>query len=161
VSESGISVVFFDLGDTLGTAVVSQPPLVHLTAFQVFPFVPDLLEGLKARGLRLGIISNTGAEPGKAVDEVLRRAGILKHFTKALRIYSADVGLTKDTPQIFRLSAERAGLAADPGLCLFVGENAAERANAQAAGMVVCPDPRKVESLLTANEIGELHGNQA
>jgi len=33
-----IRVIFFDLGDTLGSAVLSPPP-VHLVAFDAYPFV--------------------------------------------------------------------------------------------------------------------------
>ena len=152
MSASGISVVFFDLGDTLGTAVMSATSPARLEAFNAFPFVPDLLQRLRDRELHLGIISNTGIEHGTAVDKVLLHAGIRKHFQRKLRIYSADVGLMKDTPQIFQLAAERAGFATQPDRCLFVGENAAERANAQAAGMSVCADPQQVEPLLATGE---------
>ena len=74
-----VKIIFFDLGDTLGQAVLSLPP-VHLVDFDVFPFVGDLLTRLRARGLRLGIISNTGSDSGAHVDGILARAGILDHF---------------------------------------------------------------------------------
>lgn len=99
MSASEISVVFFDIGDTLGTAVVSSTQPVRLIEIRLFPFVPALLSGLREQGLRLGIISNTGAEPGKAVDQVLRNAGILKHFEKKLRLYSADVRPHQEQPE--------------------------------------------------------------
>jgi bacterial leucyl aminopeptidase len=99
-----VKIIFFDLGDTLGQAVLSPPP-VHLLEFDVFPFVGDLLTTLRARDLRLGIISNTGNDSGAHVDSVLAGAGILDHFDPALRIYSQDIGLKKDSPQIFLAAA--------------------------------------------------------
>ena len=101
---SDIAVIFFDLGDTLGSAELSPPPS-HLKAFHVFPFVPDVLNRCRERGLRLGIISNTGDEKSPAVDAVLSSAQILDFFEDGLRIYSGDVDLRKDNPAIFRLAA--------------------------------------------------------
>ena len=40
-----IRVIFFDLGDTLGSAVLSPSP-VHLVAFDAYPFVAGLLSDL-------------------------------------------------------------------------------------------------------------------
>jgi leucyl aminopeptidase len=81
---------------------VLSPPLIHLLEFDDFPFVGDLLTRLRAEGLRLGIISNTGNDSGAHVDSVLGRAGILDHFDPALRIYSQDIGLKKDSSAIFQ-----------------------------------------------------------
>jgi leucyl aminopeptidase len=142
-----VTTIFFDLGDTLGTPVLSSPP-VHLEGFNVFGFVPSLLAELRSQEQRLGIISNTGDDPGAVVDQILADAGILELFDPALRIYSRDVGLRKDSPEIFRLAAGRAGLAATPGSCLFVGENASERGFAAEAGMAVCPDPLLIQPTL-------------
>jgi len=135
-----VRVIFFDLGDTLGAPVFSPPPR-HLAGFNVFPFVPPLLQQLTANELRLGLISNTGDDPGAVVDQILQTAGILEFFEPPLRIYSKDVGLTKDDPEIFRLAADRAGLADSLHSCLFVGENAGERATALAAGLRVASHP--------------------
>ena len=107
------AVVFVDLGDTLGTPVLSPPPY-HLVGFNVIPFAQSVLGELQRRGLRLGVISNTGDDGGPAVNEVLRAAGLLSYFDPSLLIYSKDVGLTKDSPEIFRRAAERAGLSPMP-----------------------------------------------
>jgi bacterial leucyl aminopeptidase len=144
-----VKIIFFDLGDTLGQAVLSPPP-VHLLEFDVFPFVGALLTRLRPRGLRLGIISNTGNDPGAHVDSVLANAAILDHFDPALRIYSQDIGLKKDSPQIFLAAAVRAGEEHDPASCLFVGEDVAERTHAAAAGLRVCPHPLLIESIIEA-----------
>src|SRR5215831_19931806 len=65
-----IRVIFFDLGDTLGSAVLSPSP-VHLVAFDAYPFVAGLLSDLQGKELRLGIISNTGDDGRPTVDAVL------------------------------------------------------------------------------------------
>ena len=127
-------IVFFYIGDTIGEAVVSSPPL-RLQDLRVFAYVPPLLQRLKQSGLRLGIISNTGPaigpEAGQSVNAVLASVGLLGFFDPALFIYSSDVGLTKDDVRIFQLAAARAGAA--PQDCLFVGEAAVERIQALAA----------------------------
>jgi hypothetical protein len=133
-----VTTVYFDLGDTLGTPVLSPPP-IHLIGFQVFDTAMPVLDELNALGLRLGVISNTGDDDGAAVDAVLGAAGIRDCFAPELRIYSRDVGLRKDSPAIFRLAAARAGVTA--GECVFVGEDAAERAFARRAGMAAAPHP--------------------
>ena len=105
---SPIGVVLFDLGGTLGTVMLAPPPKAIATAFQPFGFVTALLQDLKAEGLRLGIISNTGDDSGADIDRILAEAGIFIFFDDALRIYSKDVGISKDSPEIFRLAAQRA-----------------------------------------------------
>ena len=74
MAESSVAAVFFDLGDTLGTVVVGGSP-PHLTEFDVFPYAPGVIADLKARGLKLGIISNTGTENGPAINAVLAPTG--------------------------------------------------------------------------------------
>jgi FMN phosphatase YigB (HAD superfamily) len=129
-----ISAIFFDLGGTLGEPVFSEPP-VQLVRFDLFFGVKANLQLLREKGYRLGIISNTGNMPGSAIEAVLGPTGILDLFEPELRIYSFDVRLTKETPQIFQLAAARAGLAENIDRCVYVGDNDAERAVAVAAGM--------------------------
>jgi hypothetical protein len=133
-----ITTVYFDLGDTLGSPVLS-PPAIHLIGFDVFDVAMPVLTELRDLGLRLGVISNTGDDNGIAVDAVLGAAGIRDCFASDLRIYSRDVGLRKDSPAIFTLAAARAGAAA--GECLFVGEDSTERGFARQAGMAAAPHP--------------------
>jgi bacterial leucyl aminopeptidase len=138
MAASTISTVFFDLGDTLGTPVLSPPP-AHLVGFEVFAFTTTILKELQANSLRLGVISNTGDDAGPVVDGVLRTAGILEFFADPLRIYSKDVGMQKDSPAIFRRAAQAASVPTNQ--CLFVGEDARERSFAREAGMKVAPHP--------------------
>src|SRR5687768_6025234 len=99
-------VVFFDIGETLGTARLSFPGQlfriedIRIEGLDVFPFVPDLLSRLSADGVRLGIISNTPqAETAGSMQAVLEAAQILDFFSEDLLIYSSVIGLQKDAPE--------------------------------------------------------------
>jgi hypothetical protein len=139
MAENKTPVVFCDIGDILGTPVFSAPP-ERLEDLNVFPFVIDVLKGLREDNQRLGIISNTGTEKSAAINEVLKSSDLLELFDGELLIYSSEVGLTKNSPEIFRLAAEKAGLADQPDNCMFVGENPAERSFAAQAGFRVARD---------------------
>jgi hypothetical protein len=146
--ESAVQAVFFDLGDTLGTPVLSGPPF-HLIGFEVFEFTVPVLTDLGNRGLRLGVTANPGDEGGPAVDAVLGKAGIRDFFEPALRIYSRDVGLHKDSPDIFLLAATRAQ--ADPHRCVYVGEDPTERGFARVAGLLTAAHPLDVQAVIGAS----------
>jgi len=139
-------VVLFDIGNTLGAAQLSPPP-VRLQAIIVFPYVTGVLESLAQQGVRLGIISNTGNELAADMQRVLSEAGLYDFFEENLLIYSSEVGLVKDSPEIFELAAEKAGLADGVGKCVFVGEDSSERVFAAEAGMRVCPHPLLAEAV--------------
>ena len=140
-------VVFFDIGGTLGRPRLSGPP-VKLRGIDVYPFVPGVLEGLAAKTVDLGIISNTGTETATSMRTHLEEAGIYRFFKRRLLIYSSVVGMEKDSPAIFELAAERAGRASDPGECVYVGEDNVERSHAVAAGWRVAPHPLLVGPVL-------------
>ena len=100
----------------------------------------------------LGAISNTGNEQGTAVDHVLLNSGLLDFLDdEDLRIYSKDVGLRKDGPEIFRLAAVRAKFAREPQRCVFVGEDSRERGFAAVAGLRVSAHPLVIPKLLDGN----------
>ena len=137
-----ISATFFDLGDTLGVPVLSVDH--RLERFEPFQFAQPVLKELREKGMRLGVISNTGEEPGARMNEVLGECALLGFFEPTLLVYSKDVGLKKDSPKIFHHAAKAAGLEETPEQCLFVGEDAAERGHAMTAGWRVCPHPSLV-----------------
>ncbi|HEY1067249.1 MAG TPA: M20/M25/M40 family metallo-hydrolase, partial [Pirellulales bacterium] len=158
--------VFFDLGDTLGSAsVAGNPP--RLARFDVFPFVPGVLDELVGLGLKLGVISNTGNEDAAAVNAVLAPTGLLPRFDPALLVYSGaeppfvdnsttpptNRPVTKRIPEIFRRAAARAGMEATPEQCLYVGEDASERLVAESAGWQVCPHPKLVKEMLAGETL--------
>jgi bacterial leucyl aminopeptidase len=159
MADSNIAAVFFDLGDTLGSAVFSGSP-PRLTGFDLFLYTLGIVADLKARGLKLGVISNTGTEKGPAINAVLTPTGLLAHFDTDLLVYSGDepplkdgTPVTKEIAEIFRRAAKRAGLEASPARNLFVGEDADERQVAVSAGWQVCPHPLLVGEMLAGQPL--------
>jgi putative hydrolase of the HAD superfamily len=100
---------------------------------------PDLCPGaasavreLAARGVRLGIVSNTGRTPGLILRRVLERHGLLGHF-EAIS-YSDEVGVRKPDALIFRATLARA--AVGPEETVHIGDNPdADVLGARAVGM--------------------------
>ncbi len=104
----------------------------------VEPGLPDVLAGLRDRGVRLGIISNTFI-PGHILDRHLDEEGLLDFFPD--RIYSCDVRYRKPNGRIFRLALEQLDLTASA--TLFVGDTlTADILGANRAGLIsVLKDP--------------------
>lgn len=98
----------------------------------VFPDVPPVLETLRARGLRMGLVTNS-FHPISLRDIELREHGLFDFFSDC-RICAADVGYLKPHPSIFKAALDRLGVTADE--TVFVGDNlTADIAGAQSAGM--------------------------
>jgi FMN phosphatase YigB (HAD superfamily) len=132
--------VFFDIGDTLASAVVEGQ---HLARLDVYPFVPDVLARLRAGAdatpARLGLMSNTGNETATTMNKVLGDAGLLALLDAELCLFSSVEGMDKTESAFFALARDRAALPASR--CVFVGENAAERRTAASVGFQVSPHP--------------------
>jgi putative hydrolase of the HAD superfamily len=77
----------------------------------------ETLQALRARGLKIGLISNT-MWPGRYHLADLARHGLVKHFHHTL--FSADVGVWKPHPEIFYRSLAALGVA--PHEAIFVGD---------------------------------------
>ena len=131
---------FFDIGDTLG-AVRVRPSGDGIEEIAVYPGVRDALAELRAGGVALGIISNRGAIPAADMAAALERAEVLEFFDPALIVYGR-----KDSALIFESATAR--VPDGPRRLLFVGEDAQERAFAQAAGFAVGPHPRLAPRML-------------
>ncbi len=87
---------------------------------------PDLSPGaecavrdLAARGVTLGIVSNTGRTPGAILRRVLDRHGLLRYFGPIA--YSDEVGVRKPEAEIFRVTLAAAGT--KPAVALHIGDN--------------------------------------
>lgn len=130
--------VFFDIGNTLGTARVANGTLAGI---DLFPFVPEVLTRLRSQ-CRLGILSNTGTESLATMQSVLTAAGIADLFDAPLQLFSSVEGIDKSNIEFFRLAVQRAGT--DPSRCVYVSEDAAERALARQAGMEISYHPLHV-----------------
>jgi putative hydrolase of the HAD superfamily len=90
----------------------------------------DVLDSLRENGHPLALISNATSETAEAWPQ----SPLARCFDVA--VFSCDVGLAKPDPAIYRIAAERLGVA--PGECVFVGDGAdGELAGAAAVGMTV------------------------
>lgn len=148
--------VFFDIGDTLASAVVEGGRLSRL---DVYPFIPDVLARLRAGGkgvsVSVGLISNTGDETAARMNQVLADAGLLALVDVRLCLFSSVEGLDKSQPAFFELARDRAAVSA--AHCLFVGENAQERAVAASVGFRVSPHPLHGLHLVESEFFPQLH----
>jgi putative hydrolase of the HAD superfamily len=80
---------------------------------------PELLAELKARGLRIGLISNTGRTPGSVLRAILEALGLARHID--VMVFSNEHGQCKPQASIFE--ALRRGLGVAYGEMMFVGDN--------------------------------------
>jgi putative hydrolase of the HAD superfamily len=76
----------------------------------------ETLDELRARGIRVGLISNCTEE----VADVWPETSFARLFDAA--VFSATAGLAKPAPAIYRLAASELGV--EPSECLFVGDGA-------------------------------------
>ncbi len=112
------------LGDRMPSGLFAELVEAYVSPVLVYP--PDLATGaaetiqrLAARGVTLGIISNTGRTPGVVLRRLLERHDLLRHF--AVISYSDEVGCRKPDPAIFRLTLGRVGALAEHAA--HVGDN--------------------------------------
>jgi putative hydrolase of the HAD superfamily len=87
----------------------------HGTRWRVFDGSQELLHNLRARGYRLGVISNWDRRLHRVLDET----GLASFFDPI--IVSADIGIEKPDPGIFR--AAETVLGHPPESCLHVGDS--------------------------------------
>ena len=66
------------------------------------------LEALAARGILIGLVSNTLRTPGSALRTILKRHGVLDHFKAT--VFSDECGIRKPDSSIFDLAVERMGV---------------------------------------------------
>lgn len=93
---------------------------------------PDVVQQLRDRGLKIGLICNTGRGPGHALRELMRREGVLDYFD--VTIFSDEIGFGKPDKRIFLKAAEMLGLLSSE--ILHVGDNIENDVRgAQSAGM--------------------------
>lgn len=89
-----------------------HPPVPHVDAVGV-------LRDVKAMGLRIGLISNTGMTPGVTFRSYLEQQGMLEYFDTLT--FSDEVKLAKPSPQIFQITLSSLGAA--PEATVHVGDH--------------------------------------
>ncbi len=92
-------------------------------AIEVLPAVVsgahEVLASLRARGYRLGLISNTGRTPGYALREILDRLGLASSIEAM--VFSNEHGACKPRTSIFATLREALGVAYEE--MMFIGDN--------------------------------------
>ena len=101
----------------------------------------DVLAALRASGIRLALLSNVGPDPRAT----LARLGLAGRFDA--EVLSLEVGVVKPDPEIFRIAAERLGLAPDE--ILMVGDTVEDDGGAAQVG---------VRTLILPRSAGTSHG---
>src|SRR5262249_23441719 len=111
-----------DLGDTLVTQSTEWVAGAKAT-----------LAAAQNKGIRLGIISNTGNLPRNKVLDLLPGDFDFSDFEAGLVILSSEVGHEKPAKEIFELAVTKAGN--DSSDCLYCSESLVETLAAQRVGM--------------------------
>jgi putative hydrolase of the HAD superfamily len=133
------------------TPVLRWPPVLQ-------PGADAAIRALAGRGMRLGIVSNTGRTPGVVLRRVLEGWGLLGHFHAVS--YSDEVGVRKPSPVIFERTLAALGVAASGAL--HVGDNPHDDVlGARGAGMLAAhyvPDgrPPSADANLVVADLGDL-----
>ena len=96
------------------------------------PEAIEVITGLRGRGIRIGVLSNT-QWPRSWHEEVFRRDGLLGLIDGA--VYSSEIDWAKPHPEAFRAAMAAVGVS-DPAACVFVGDRPYDDVHgAQGAGM--------------------------
>jgi putative hydrolase of the HAD superfamily len=116
-----------------------EPTLTHRP--EMPPAAAEAVCDIRARGLALGVISNTGRTPGRVVRRLLEEAGLLPLFT--VLVFSDEVGVRKPAAAIFRQALNQTRV--DSADAVHVGDDpTADVAGARGVGMRAIhyvPDP--------------------
>jgi putative hydrolase of the HAD superfamily len=87
--------------------------------YRVLSLAAELLESLRDRGLRTGLVANSWPDPGRILRADAEALG-LEPYLDAM-VFSSDVGFRKPAPEIFLRACEE--IAVDPAAVLFVGDD--------------------------------------
>ena len=128
-------------------AAVEIPPAI-------VPGAAEVLPALRARGLAIGLISNTGRTPGYALRQILRTLGLAGFID--VMVFSNEHGVCKPQQSIFEVL--RQGLDVAYEEMMFVGDNLhVDVYGAQRLGIrgVHFVPPVRGTAVAPATEIGE------
>jgi HAD superfamily hydrolase (TIGR01549 family) len=102
--------------------VVDEEQRAWLNGITASPHARATLEALKARGLRLGIVSNAAFPPHSMLAQ-LESLGLREYFDAT--VYSSEIGLRKPNAAIYRECLQRIG-GDQGGAVYFVGDRLRE-----------------------------------
>ena len=116
------------------------------------PEVGPLFEGLRAEGVKVGVLSNT-IWPRAWHEGFFRRDGV-DHLIDG-DVYTSEVPWTKPSPHAFRAAMDAVG-ATDPARCVYVGDRLFDDVwGAQNAGLRAIHVPH---SLIPPTQVGHSEG---
>jgi putative hydrolase of the HAD superfamily len=105
---------------------------VWLAAHRVLASAQALLEALRGRGLRTGIVANSWPDPPRVLRADAERYGLAPHLD--VQVWSEEVGARKPEPEIFLHAVGELGV--DPMSAMYVGDRLdTDVAGAAALGM--------------------------
>ena len=103
---------FSEVEEAYATSMLEHRPVL-------LPDAKDVLEDVRAMGLRLGLVSNTGRTPGTVLRRIMKDYGILDCFD--MTTFSDEVLVRKPAQTIFKVTLE--GLRTPPRASLHVGDD--------------------------------------
>jgi putative hydrolase of the HAD superfamily len=113
------------LADVAGSAGVTLPPAFWDSYYAQWdphtytdPEAAPLLRELRARGVKIGVLSNT-MWPRSAHERVFERDNVADLIDGA--VYTSEIPWTKPHPEAFRAAMNAIGVD-DPASCVFVGD---------------------------------------
>ncbi|MBI1846695.1 MAG: HAD family hydrolase [Candidatus Rokubacteria bacterium] len=129
----------------------------------LMPHAAEAVQSLAERGLKLGIVSNTGRTPGAVLRRVLDGYGLLRYFSAIS--YSDEVGWRKPASEIFMATLGALGVPASR--TLHVGDNpdadveGARRVGMLTAHLAVGGAPAAERATVVLSGLGELSARLA
>jgi putative hydrolase of the HAD superfamily len=116
------------------------------------PEAPAVLAGLRERGIKVGILSNT-IWTRDHHEQIFARDGVLELLDGA--VYTSEIPWTKPHPEAFHAAMNAVG-ATDPARCVYVGDRLFDDVyGAQNAGMRAVHVPH---SVIPPNQLGHTEG---
>ena len=125
-----------------------EPTLTHRP--EITPAAVEAVHELRARGLILGVISNTGRTPGRVLRQLLADAGLLPCFD--ILVFSDEAGVRKPAAAIFRRVLSETGV--EPARAVHVGDDAvSDVAGARGVGMGAIHYVPRAEDVAAADAV--------
>jgi HAD superfamily hydrolase (TIGR01509 family) len=110
-----------DLSDDEVERFIDTEHAVWQPAHALLGSAHALLESLRSRGLKTGIVANSWPEPGRVLRADLDAFGLSQLFDVV--VFSTDVGFAKPAPEIFMCALDEIGV--DPLAAMHVGDSLA------------------------------------
>lgn len=118
VSKRPYDEILRELGVDDPDAFIDAEHAAWRPAYSVLGSAQALLESLRARGIKTGLVANSWPDPARILRADAEEFGLAELFD--VMVFSAEVGFAKPQPEIFLLALEQLGVA--PEDAMFVGD---------------------------------------